>query len=114
MLNKDKENERSKYTPVDNKNAEGKMFGNIENACSFWIQLWKSQGIGNRNAQWLEDIRCTVYSRVPPPSENTWKLDTTEATKVLARKKNWSAQGPDRVTNFWRKKSKVLHEGVAM
>ena len=101
MLNKDKENERSKYTPADNKNAEGRSFENIESVSSFRIQLWKSQGIGNRNPRWLEDIRCTVYSRVPPPSENTWKLDTTEATKVLARKKNWSAPGPDRVTNIF-------------
>ena len=88
VLNKDKENEHPKYAPADNKNAEGKMFENVEDASSFWIQLWKSQGTGNRNAQWLEDIRSPIYSRVPPPSENTWKLDTTEATKVLARKKN--------------------------
>ena len=92
VLNKDKENERPKYAPMDNKNAEGKMFDNIEDASSFWILLWKSQGTGNRNAQWLEDIRSAIYSRVLPPSENTWKLDTTKATKVLARKKNWSAE----------------------
>ena len=90
------------------------MFDNIKDASSFWILLWKSKGTGKRNAQWLEDIRSAIYSRVPPPSENTWKLDTTEATKVLARKKIWSAPGPDRRTNFWRKKAKVLHEGVAM
>ena len=100
-LNKDKENERPKYTPVDNKNAERKMFENIEDASSFWIQLWESQGTGNRNAQWLEDIRSAIYSRVLPPSEKIWKLDTMEATKVRAREKNWSAPGPDRPTNFW-------------
>ena len=100
VLNKDKENECPKYASADNKNAEGKMFENIEDASSFWIQLWKSQGTGNRNSQWLEDIRSAIYSRVPLPSENTWKLDTPEATKVPVRKKNWIA--------------KVLHEGVAM
>ena len=77
VLNKEKENERSKYAPADKKNAEGKMFENIEDASSFCIQLWKSQGTGNRNAQWLEDKRSAIYSRIPPPSENTWKLDTT-------------------------------------
>ena len=85
VLNKDKESERPKYAPADNKNAEGKMFENIEDASSFWIHLWNSQGTGKRNAQWLEDIRSASYSRVPSPSENTWKLDTMEATKVLAR-----------------------------
>ena len=90
------------------------MFENIEDATSFWIELWRSQGTGNRNIQWLEDIRSAIYSRVPPPVENTWKLDTMEATKVLARKKNWSAPGPDKLTDFWWKKAKVLHKGVAM
>ena len=37
-----------------------------------------------------------------------------EATKVLAWKNNCSAPGPDRLTDFWWKKAKVLHEGVAM
>ena len=76
VLNKGKENGRPKYAPADNKNAEGKMFDNIEDRSSFWILLWKSQGTGNIYTQWLEDIRSSIYSRVPPPSENTWKLDT--------------------------------------
>ena len=61
VLNKDKENERPEYAPA-HKNAEGKMFDKIEDASSFWILLWKSLGTGNRNAQWLEDIRSAIYS----------------------------------------------------
>ena len=79
------------------------MFENIEDVSSFWKQLWKSQGTGNRNAQWLKEIRSAIYSQAPPPSEKAWKLDTLKAAKVLARKKNWSAPGPDRLTNFWWK-----------
>ena len=37
-----------------------------------------------------------------------------EATKVLARKRNWNAPGPNRLTNFWWKKAIVLHEGVTI
>ena len=44
--------------------------------------------------------------------EKTWVLDTSFAVKVLARKKNWSAPGPDRLLNFWWKRAHVLHEGV--
>ena len=62
VLNKDKISECPRYAPADNKNAEGKMFENIEDVSSFWIQLSKSQGTGNRNAQWLEDIRSAIYS----------------------------------------------------
>lgn len=88
------------------------MFENIEEASSFWIQLWKSQGMGNRKAQWLKDIRSEIYSRVPPPSEKPWKLDTMEATQVLARKKNWSAPGTDRLTNFGVKRQKCFMRGA--
>ena len=35
VLDKDKGNERPKYMPVDDKNAERKMFENIEDASSF-------------------------------------------------------------------------------
>ena len=35
VLDKDNGNERPNYMPVDDKNAEGKMFENIEDASSF-------------------------------------------------------------------------------
>lgn len=68
--------------------------------------------MGNRKAQWLEDMRSPIYSRVPPPSEKPWKLDTMEATEVLARKKNWSAPGPDRLNNFGGKRQKCSMRGI--
>jgi len=49
---------------------------------------------------------------VPPPTEEAWVLDTSSAVKVLGRKKNWSALGPDRLANFWWKRAYALHEGV--
>ena len=112
-LNKDKENERPNYTLTEKKNAERKMFENIEDASSFWRPLWKSQGTRNRNAQWLEDIRSAIYSRLPPPSEKTcqtpWKPQ-----KYQHGKKNWTTpdRDPDRLTNVLVEK--VFYEDVAM
>ena len=40
-----------------------------------------------------------IQSRVPPPTEDDWDLDPAVAAKVLAKKKNWSAPGPDRLAN---------------
>ena len=60
-----------------------------------------------------KEIRSVIYSQIPPPSEKAWELDTVKAAKVLARKKNWSAPGPNKLTNFWWKKAKVLREGMA-
>ena len=79
---------------------QNEMFENIEEASSFWIQRWKSQGMGNRKAQWLKDIRSAIYSLVPLPSEKPWKLHTMEATQVLARKKELECPGTRQADQF--------------
>ena len=81
---------------------------NIEEASGFWRELWEGEGTGNSDAQWLVEVRSAIYSRVPPPSEEAWALETSEAARVLTRKKNWSAPGPDRLTNFWWKRASSL------
>ena len=40
-------------------------------------------------------------------------MDETDAAKVLNKKKNWSAPGPDRLANLWWKRAPSLHKGVA-
>ena len=45
------------------------------------------------------------------PSEG-FQLDAKDAGKINSKKKNWSAPGPDSITNFWCKKAHVL-QGVA-
>ena len=45
------------------------MFNNTEEASGFWRELWEGEGTKNSDAQWLEEIRSAIYSRVPPPSE---------------------------------------------
>ena len=37
----------------------------------------------------------------PYRPKRTGDLDPAVAAKVLAKKKNWSAPGPDRLANFW-------------
>ena len=36
-----------------------------------------------------------------------------ECTKTMKKKLNWSAPGPDRITNYWWKKATCLHQGKA-
>ena len=72
-----------------------------DNYYYYWRNLWESEGTGDRCASWLEEIRSAIQSRVPPPTEEDWDLDPVVAGKVLAKKKNWSAPGPDRLANFW-------------
>ena len=115
MLNKDKENDRPRYIADDQANqGEREMFNNIEEASEFWRTLWETEGTGDRNTAWLEEIRSAIHSRVPEPAEEDWDLDETDTAKVLTKKKNWSAPGPDRLANFWWKRAHSLHKGVAI
>ena len=50
--------------------------------------------------------------QVPPPTGNGWALEVAEALKVLSKKRNWSAPGPDKITNFWWKHAGTLQKGV--
>ena len=81
----------------------------------YWRDLWEREGTGDRRAAWLEEIRWAIerLSRVPPPSLEGWDLEPAGAVKVIVKKKNWSAPGPDCLANFWWKHAHPLHEGVA-
>ena len=61
--------------------------------------LWEKRGSGNKNA-------------VPPQTGDEWALEVADAVKVLSKKRNWSAPGPDKITNFWWKRANTLHKGV--
>ena len=89
------------------------MFNNIEGASEFWRTLWETEGAGDRNAAWLEEIRSAIHIRVPELAEEDRDLDETDAVKVLNKKKNRSALGPDRLENFWRNRAHSLHKCVA-
>lgn len=116
LIAKDKDNEnRPRYTNNLNERqgAELERFKNIEEAIKFWKELWEKDGIGNRNANWLEGMRTAINSQVPaPPEENDVELDSRKAVGVLKRKKNWSAPGPDKLTNYWWKQAIAVHHGV--
>ena len=102
MIAKDKDNEnKTRHTNTLNERQGGEFerFKYVEEANKFWKELWGKDGIGNRNANWLEGMRKAINSQVPaPPDENAVELDYRKAVRVLKRKKNWSAAGPDRVT----------------
>lgn len=42
-----------------------------------------------------------------------WNLNAEQVSKIIKRKKNWSAPGPDRIANFWWKKATILHKEIA-
>ena len=112
MTKKDEDSERPKYK-TSNQEEERDMFENIEEASNFWKELWKKKGTGNKCASWLEEVETAINQRVPAPfSEDTFILERVKAVKVVRKKRNWSAPGPDRITNVWWKRARSLQEGV--
>ena len=77
------------------------------------MDLWEKSGTGNEDVKWLRSIREAIAKKVPPPSDESWGLHTTQAIKILSKKRNWSAPGPDKLVNYWWKRAQVLNEGVA-
>ena len=102
MLAKNEDCDRAKYEGVSGNTCEEERekFGSIEEASSFWKELWEGEGSGNSQAVWVDEVRHAIFTKVPPPTDEDWTLETAEAVGVLKRRKNWSAPGPDRLVNF--------------
>ena len=45
--------------------GEETMFFYIEEASSFWKELWEGNGTGNGSAKWIHDLTAIVNDRVP-------------------------------------------------
>ena len=63
--------------------------------------LWENRGSGNKNAASSQEEQIAIHEQVPPPTGDEWALEVAEAVKVLTKKRNWSAPGPDKITNFF-------------
>ena len=57
-------------------------------------------------------MRDAIREKVPVPPEKDFDLSTKQAEKVIMKKRNWSAPGPDRIVNFWWKRANCLHVGI--
>ena len=88
------------------------MFEDIEDASSFWRELWETRGSGNEDAAWLQEMEDAIARRVPPPPKKPWQFETSHGVRIILKKRNWSAPGPDKLVNYWWKRAHALHDGV--
>ena len=88
-------------------------FTNIDEARSFWKSLWEEEGSGDTEAEWIEEVREATEDVVPEVPTDGWNLNAEQVTKIINRKKNWSAPGPDRIVNFWREKVTIFLKEIA-
>lgn len=109
----DVEEARPRYQKISSIGSrEGEMFEDIEDTSSFWRELWETRGSGNEDAAWLQEMEDAIAMRVPPPPEEPWQFETSQGVRILLKKRNWSAPGPDKLVNYWWKRAHALHDGV--
>ena len=109
----DMEEARPRYQKISGIGSrEGEMFENIEDASSFWRELWETRGSGNEGAAWLQEMEDAIARRVPPTPEEPWQFETSQGVRIPLKKRNWSAPGPDKLVNYWWKGAHALHDGV--
>ena len=113
IISEQKDEEKPKFQQRQKKQSTTNMFENIDEAASYWKELWESKGTGNASAKWLEEIKNAFNEHVPEPSEEECSIDYEHVKKVISKKRNWSAPGPDKIVNYWWKKAESLHKGVA-
>ena len=92
--------------------SQRNVFSDAEEATTFWRTLWEAQGTGNVKAEWLDEVRDAIREKVPVSPEKDFELSAKQAEKVIMKKRNWSALGPDRIVNFWWKRANCLHVGI--
>ena len=100
--------QRLNNTTSDNTNT----FENIEEVSRFWKELWEKRGAGNEKTGWLQEMKQVIADKVSTTAEQHWNLETPQATKIVLKKRNFSAPGPDRLVNFWWKRASSLHDGI--
>ena len=107
-IDKAKDDRVTQGTQVNNH-----TFTNIDEACSFWKSLWEEEESGDTEAEWIEEVREAMEDVVPEVPTDGWNLNAEQVTKIIKRKKTWSAPGPESIANFWWKKATILHKEIA-
>ena len=105
MLESQADIDKPKYDRVtQGTQVNNHTFTNIDEASSFWRSLWEEKGSGDTEAEWIEEVREAMEDVVPEVPTDGGNLNAEQVTKIINRKKSWSAPGPDRIANFWWKK----------
>ena len=113
MASEQADKERPKYEARRETQSDG-VFENIEQAASYWRALWESEGTGNKSAEWLEEVRQAIAGCVPVSCMGECDIEYDQVKKVIVKKRNWSAPGPNMIVNYWWKRAETLHESVAL
>ena len=88
-------------------------FESIADAEEFWRTIYKDEGNGNPEAEWLNDVAQAMEGAVPEQEVGEINITWEAITKALEKKENWSALVPGGICNYWLKKLANLHKPMA-
>ena len=98
-------NEDSDLKPVyTEKVTEKKYFEDPKLVEKFWSELWEKEDAGNPDAAWVSEIKDKFFQLIPDVYDGDLEITMDVCKNTVRKKKNWSAPGPDKITNFWWKK----------
>ena len=63
-------------------------------------------------ARWLQELKEAIATRVSPPSDEVWQLDSSESVKVLLKKRTWRAPGPETCYSLVEAGANALREDI--
>ena len=95
-------------------NNEGRFYQNLDpenkhqdseapkatDAVNFWSEIWGKEAHQNKEAEWLENLRCEV-SDIDQQSDVS--ITDKQVKAMLKTFPNWKAPGPDGVQGYWIK-----------
>ena len=101
MLESQADIDKPKYDRVtQGTQVNNYTFTIIDEASSFCKSLWEEEGCGNTEVEWIEEVREAMEDVIPEVPTDFWNLNAEQVTKIINRKKNWRALGPDRMANL--------------
>ena len=103
-----------KFTEFDTFEKSNENTLNKEQFEQFWTPLWESAHDESLDdCKWIAEVRQALEEAGPERVETPIVVTKEIIHKCLKKKKNWSAPGLDKITNFWLKHLSSLHHPIA-
>ena len=115
ILDQDKDTEKPKYIEKARPSSDHQEENTLtkEDFEAFWIPIWQNIQAENLTSKWIAEVRKALKENSPEQEDHTITVTEETVYKGLKKKKNWSAPGLDRITNFWLKCFNTLHAPLA-
>ena len=97
----------------DGRNSDNQNKDNFEN---FWRPIWDREKEINLDAKWINNIKDTIKTALPPISSEPITVREDELVASIKSKRNWSSHKYDQlqITNYWIKKLSTHFKGIAI